>query len=266
MKKVIITMLCFIFMITLLSGYIATEESLPEIEPNPDWTFNQVKAHEIAEIARFIGLSEDHPIIQRAKEIWHEEDSSLKSNLVKEKHDYDEKITEAEKVIDSNQTEYVKPEFLNDQPEELSEVLAEPEVTKYTKGIENYTQEDIDYVACTVYNEGWCKTTPRHKDLIAAVIVNRVNFHKWFPNTVKEVIQQPNQYLPAYAEYGSYYMELAMNSGHWEECCEIAERALRGEIDCPENVVFQAEFLQGDGTYEIGYTSYSTTYFCYVNS
>lgn len=37
------------------------------------WTQNQYKAHEIAEIAREMGLPEDDPIIQRAKEIWYEE-------------------------------------------------------------------------------------------------------------------------------------------------------------------------------------------------
>lgn len=41
------------------------------------WTSKQVKAHEIAEIAREMGLPEDDPIIIRAKEIWSEEKKSL---------------------------------------------------------------------------------------------------------------------------------------------------------------------------------------------
>lgn len=37
------------------------------------WTTKQEKAHEIAEIARSIGLSEDDPIIERASTIWWDE-------------------------------------------------------------------------------------------------------------------------------------------------------------------------------------------------
>jgi len=37
------------------------------------WTTKQEKAHEIAEIARSIGLSEDDPIIERARTIWWDE-------------------------------------------------------------------------------------------------------------------------------------------------------------------------------------------------
>lgn len=41
------------------------------------WTSRQVKAHEIAEIAREMGLPEDDPIIIRAKEIWADEKKNL---------------------------------------------------------------------------------------------------------------------------------------------------------------------------------------------
>lgn len=37
------------------------------------WTSRQIKAHEIAEMAREMGLPEDDPIIVRAQEIWREE-------------------------------------------------------------------------------------------------------------------------------------------------------------------------------------------------
>ena len=37
------------------------------------WTDKQDKVHEIAEIARSIGLPEDDPIIQRASAIWWDE-------------------------------------------------------------------------------------------------------------------------------------------------------------------------------------------------
>lgn len=43
------------------------------------WTEKQNKVHEIAEIARSIGLPEDDPIIRRASEIWWEEDAAKKA-------------------------------------------------------------------------------------------------------------------------------------------------------------------------------------------
>ncbi len=125
-----------------------------------------------------------------------------------------------------------------------------------------YTQTDIDIVACVVYNEAGYGCTERHQELVAAVVVNRVNDSR-FPGTVYGVVTQPYQYSVSYATYGSYYMTRAMQSDIWEHCCEIAERALRGEVECPANVIFQANFTQGSGVYELGYTSYSVTYFCY---
>jgi len=121
---------------------------------------------------------------------------------------------------------------------------------------------DLEIIACVVYNEAGYGCTDRHQELVAAVVVNRVCDNR-FPSSVYGVVTAPYQYDVAYATYGSWAMTRAMQSDVWDHCLEIAERALRGEIDCPANVLFQAEFLQGSGVYEIGYTSYSTTYFCY---
>lgn len=93
---------------------------------------------------------------------------------------------------------------------------------------------------------------------------NRVN-SDLFPNTVYEVVTQNGQYCPAYADPDSIYSQQARADPEiWEECREIARRALSGEVDCPENVVFQAEFVQGSGIYETHYTNYSVTHFCYA--
>lgn len=47
------------------------------------WSSRQDKVHEIAEIARSIGLSEDDPIIKRAQEIWWEDYNLLSSEPTK---------------------------------------------------------------------------------------------------------------------------------------------------------------------------------------
>lgn len=191
----------------LLCGFAARE-----------WTERQTTAHQIAELARSMGLPESDPIIVRAQELWWE-----------------------------------------DEPQETVPQETVPEDELPTPW---YTQQDIDIIASVVYNEAGVGTTERHKELVAAVLVNRVLSDK-FPNTVYECVVQPLQYYAPYAQYGSYYMNRAMQSDIWTYCCEIAERALKGEVECPENVLYQANFAQGYGVYEYGYTSYSTTYFCY---
>lgn len=161
------------------------------------WTQRQKQAHEIAELARSIGLPETDPIIVRAQEIWQEEDASF--------------------------------------------------------------QRDRDIIATVIYNEAWGGCSERHRELVAAVIMNRVKSDK-FPDTVYDVVSQKGQYLAEYANGDKRYIP----QGYALEVCRrIAEMALLGEIDCPDNVIYQAESVQGTGIYEICKTSYSTTYFCY---
>ena len=52
------------------------------------WTEKQNKAHEIAEIAREIGLPESDPIIKRAQEIWWSEEEVRKAEAEKAKRVY----------------------------------------------------------------------------------------------------------------------------------------------------------------------------------
>lgn len=166
-----------------------------------DYVNVQNKAHEMAEMARSIGLPEDDPIIVRAKELWWEANKQFSI--------------------------------------------------------------DRDIIATVVYNEAWYGCSDRHRELVAAVVVNRVN-HPLFPNDVYDVVVQKGQYLPAYANPNSYYGQRARADAKvWSECQRIATKALRGQVECPGNVIWQANFKQGKGVYETHYTSYSTSYFCY---
>lgn len=159
-------------------------------------------AQEIARLARSIGLSENDPLIVRAKQLW----------------------TEA------------------DRQEQF--------------------ERDRDIIATVIYNEAGYGCSYRHMELVAAVIYNRLNSNI-FPDTVFEIVTAPGQYHPLYAHANSKYGKLARKSNIWKKCQEIATRALKGEINCPSGVVYQANFEQGSATYEEHKTSYSTTYFCY---
>ena len=115
---------------------------------------------------------------------------------------------------------------------------------------------DLDLLAKIIYLEaGGC--TYRHKQLVGCVVINRVNSSK-FPNTVEDVVYQKNQYYPR----GSKYLA---NAKPDSECYEIARDLLvNGNHGiCPSNILFQAEFVQGE-VYEVIVSPYgSTTYFCY---
>lgn len=157
-------------------------------------------SHEIANLARSIGLPENNPIIVEAKKMWIEADKQFK--------------------------------------------------------------KDRDIIATVVYNEAGYGCSDRHMELVAAVIYNRLKSDD-FPDTVYDIVVAPKQYHPLYADPESFYGKLARKSDKWVKCQGIAVRALRGEIDCPDNVFYQANFTQGSEIYEIHDTSYSTTWFCY---
>lgn len=189
MKKLITIMLIIIIAFLLIQSAVA--------KTSYAWTDKQEQAHEIAELAREMGLPEDNPIITEAQKIWQAEDLQF--------------------------------------------------------------QLDRDIIATVIYNEAWGGCTERHRELVAAVIMNRVKSDK-FPDSVYDVVAQKGQYLLGYANGDPHYTP---PKDVLEECRVIAAGALLGEIECPDNVLYQAEFKQGTGVYEVCKTSYSTTYFCY---
>lgn len=157
-------------------------------------------AHEIAQLARSIGLKDNNPIIVQAKKLWTEADEQYR--------------------------------------------------------------KDRDIIATVVYNEAGHGCSDRHMELVAAVIYNRLKSED-FPDTIYDIVVAPKQYHPLYADENSFYGKLARNSDKWTKCQRIAIKALSGEIECPDNVYYQANFIQGSEIYEIHETGYSTTWFCY---
>jgi len=198
MKKILLVALAILMCVMCMGAYLPPEEET-------GFTYapfvQQETLHEMAELARSIGLPEDDPIIVRAQELWWE----------------------------------AQERFC----------------------------EDRDAVATLLGNEAGYGCSDRHMELVAVVPVNRCRSDK-FPDTIYEVIVQKNQYHPDYADPNSYYGRRARaDAESWAKYQEIAARALRGEIDCDTNVLYQAEFVQGTGVYETHKTSYSTTYFCF---
>ena len=116
-------------------------------------------------------------------------------------------------------------------------------------------QEALDIVARVVQGEaGNCPWD--HKVAVAAVVVNRVH-SPYFPDTVREVVAAPAQYTTLY---------LTGFERTSRECYEAAKLALDGESGVPEDVYWQAEFVQGREIWWISEVDtgwfHSVTYFC----
>jgi hypothetical protein len=127
-----------------------------------------------------------------------------------------------------------------------------------------YTDEDIAIIANVVLHEcGYCGD--RQQELTAACLVNRLFSPDFKENTIRELVCAPKQYLPSYCENLPDPNDPDENV---QRAFRAALRAARRRVDCPANVVYQANFPQGSGIYEvIEYRSEwwgSTTWFCYA--
>ena len=125
-----------------------------------------------------------------------------------------------------------------------------------------YTEEEFELLSRLVYAEAnvwknyetgcWEYCSDEWQMNVVCVVLNRMHSNK-FPNTIKDVIYAPGQYYPAYTPGG---LDLVPD----ERAYENVRRVLDGEYSIPENVVFQAQFLQGTGIYQ----QIGNTYFCYI--
>ena len=118
-------------------------------------------------------------------------------------------------------------------------------------------QEALDIIAKTIQHEAdpaWCEW--EHSVAVGAVVVNRVR-SEYFPNTVKEVVAAPGQYLKSY----TYGFEKTSRLAY-----EAAKAALDGDHDVPADAYWQDNKVQGRYiwkafTVDTGYFR-STTYIC----
>ena len=129
-----------------------------------------------------------------------------------------------------------------DEPEEVDvveEIIAEID------------QEEGELLAQLIFAEAgsdWCEDNMLY--YTGSVVLNRIK-SEHFPNTMQEVIYQPGQYSCVNNGMIDYeYNQRAYN---------VAEDLLTSGSCLPDNVVFQAQFEQGDGTY----VKVQNMYFCY---
>lgn len=114
-----------------------------------------------------------------------------------------------------------------------------------------YTDEDIWYLSHVIQAEsGYCST--EMMEGVGSVVLNRVSDNR-FPDTIREVIEQPGQYSTL------SWLESQIPT---DECMNVTIDLLENGSKYPAEVVWQANFPQGTAVYKTIRTSYSTMYFC----
>lgn len=118
-------------------------------------------------------------------------------------------------------------------------------------------EEALNILAKVVAHEAdpaWCEW--EHSVAVAVVVLNRMA-SPYFPNSVKEVVAAPGQYLPSYTWGFENTPRL---------CYEVAKAAMDGEHDVPSDCYWQDTHIQGTSIWkafvcDTGYFR-STTYIC----
>lgn len=125
----------------------------------------------------------------------------------------------------------------------------------------SYTEDELEILAIIIYQEsGGNAYSDDTRRKVGSVFLNRVNSDK-FPNTFEGVATGVKQYGTLYLT-GIKWPDRAKYSGEEQAVArayEIAEELLVGGGVLPDNVIWQAEFLQGDGLY----CKQDGIYFCY---
>lgn len=122
---------------------------------------------------------------------------------------------------------------------ETTEAPTEPEID----------ERDLELLACVIYNEaGGDDNCDECRRRVADVVLNRVADER-FPNTIEEVLLQPNQY-GSFSTYGIFWPERAKDpyeANALARAWRIAEEVLRGQHSelYGNGYIWQAGFKQG---------------------
>lgn len=109
-----------------------------------------------------------------------------------------------------------------------------------------YSAEDLEMLACVIYQEaGGDACTDETRRMVGEVVLNRVSDPR-FPNSIKEVLTQKSQY-GRFHWTGIIWPERAAKEPEAvERAYRCADLVFTQERLLPGDVVFQAEFIQGE--------------------
>ena len=142
-----------------------------------------------------------------------------------------------------------------EQPKEQFSPVAKHEQFKGESKIKfeqkyQYTPDNVWYLSRVIAAEAGADwTSDEAVFYVGSVVLNRVESSS-FPNSIKEVVLQPGQY--ATVPYLSRYEPS-------ERVMEVTYELLNEGSVLPANVLYQANFRQGSGVYDVQ----NSMYFCY---
>ena len=157
---------------------------------------------------------------------------------------------------------YVQPTPIVHEPvENIVETVEDSLVHSDPLPDKTYTDEELEILALIVYQEaGGDIVSDDTRRLVAQVFLNRVNDSR-FPDSFYEVATEERQYGRLYWT-GIVWPDRASSQAEAhavERAYTIAQEVLESdEPICPEGVIFQAEFVQGDI-----YAAQDGMYFCF---
>lgn len=150
---------------------------------------------------------------------------------------------------------------VRDPVENIVETVEESLVHSDPAPDKTYTDEELEILALIVYQEaGEDRVSDDTRRLVAQVFLNRVNDSR-FPDSFYEVATAERQYGRLYWT-GIVWPDRAssqVEAHAVERAYKIAQEVLESDDPiCPEDVIFQAEFVQGDI-----YAEQDGMYFCF---
>ena len=151
--------------------------------------------------------------------------------------------------------------IVHEPVENLVETVEESIVHSDPLPDKTYTDEELEILALIVYQEaGGDRVSDDTRRLVAQVFLNRVNDSR-FPDSFYEVATAERQYGRLYWT-GIVWPDRASSQAEAhavERAYKIDQEVLESdEPVCPEGVIFQAEFVQGDI-----YAEQDGMYFCF---
>ena len=117
-----------------------------------------------------------------------------------------------------------------------------------TRSEPTYSEAELDVLALVIYQEAGSEAcSDETRMMVGNVVLNRVGAPS-FPDTIEGVLLQERQYGMLHWT-GLVWPERAhhLSEAHAvQRAYDCAERLLNGERVLPDNVVWQAEFIQGE--------------------
>lgn len=109
-----------------------------------------------------------------------------------------------------------------------------------------YTEEELEMLAIVIYREAgsdWISNETRL--MVGNVVMNRIADPR-FPDNMYDVLTQPRQYGTMARDGVTWPSRAAYEEEAVERAYDCARRVLEGERLLPDDVIWQAEFKQGN--------------------